>query len=60
MRIHHDKAHDEVARWVASSRARQGLGPTVTDPSVMAVVAELVRPILERGRDQAHEVPEAA
>jgi hypothetical protein len=60
VRTPHDKAHDKVARWVASSRARQGLGPTVTDPSVMAAVAELVRPILERARDQAPELSEAA
>ena len=60
MRTSDDKAHDQVTRWVATSRARQGLGPTVTDPSVIAVVAELVRPILERARDQAPKQPEAA
>ncbi len=32
----------EVERWVTTTRARQGLGPTVTDDDVLAELAEAV------------------
>jgi hypothetical protein len=32
---------EQVAVWVAESRAAQGLPPTITDPAVLAAVAEL-------------------
>ncbi len=33
---------DEVCAWVAETRARQGLEPTVTDPAVLAELAAAV------------------
>jgi hypothetical protein len=33
---------DEVRAWVAETRAKQGLPPTVTDPTVLAELAARV------------------
>ena len=39
---------DEAARLAAESRAKQGLPPTVEDPTVIEDVATLLRPRLDR------------
>jgi hypothetical protein len=33
---------DEVRAWVAETRAKQGLPPTITDPTVLAELAAAV------------------
>jgi hypothetical protein len=44
----------EVRAWVAETRARQGLPPTISDPTVLAKLAALVADtIRERDRGAA-------
>lgn len=33
---------EELRAWIAETRARQGLPPTITDPTVLARLAALV------------------
>ena len=33
---------DEVRAWVAETRAKQGLPPTITDPATLAILAAAV------------------
>jgi hypothetical protein len=40
---------EEVAAWVAETRARQGLPPTVTDPAVLAELAADVMAVAQGG-----------
>jgi hypothetical protein len=46
----------EVRAWVAETRARQGLPPTITDPTVLARLAALVADVMvlarQRGGDR--------
>jgi hypothetical protein len=46
----------DLANFVGRSRAAQGLGPTITDPTVLAHVAN----ILATGRDNAPRLGGAA
>jgi hypothetical protein len=40
-----------VRKWVRETRARQGLPPTITDPSVLDQILAVIEPILGADHD---------
>jgi hypothetical protein len=48
---------EELAAWVAESRARQGLPPTITDPSILATVATLLDTPAGAGPPERDDAP---
>jgi hypothetical protein len=54
----------ELRAWVADSRARQGLGPTITDPAAQEQFAAMAADALTRqngdGADHANDKRPAA
>jgi hypothetical protein len=55
---------EELRAWVADSRARQGLGPTITDLAAQDQLAEMAADALTRqngdGAEHAKDRPAAA
>jgi hypothetical protein len=45
----------EMRVWVAQSRARQGLGPTITDDAVQEQLSEMIAEVLVRQKGRAED-----